>query len=48
MTGAVENGIPGLVMLARFVPLGVREPELDTGEDAATVHRIRTRTDTRP
>jgi len=25
-------GIPGLVMLARFVPIGVREPDLDTGE----------------
>jgi PAT family beta-lactamase induction signal transducer AmpG len=24
-------GIPGLLMLARFVPIGVREPELDTG-----------------
>jgi len=22
-------GIPGLLMLARFVPIGVREPELD-------------------
>jgi len=25
-------GIPGLVMLARFVPPGVREPDLDTGD----------------
>jgi PAT family beta-lactamase induction signal transducer AmpG len=25
-------GVPGLLMLARFVPLGVREPALDTGE----------------
>jgi PAT family beta-lactamase induction signal transducer AmpG len=25
-------GIPGLVMLARFVPLGTREPDLDAGE----------------
>jgi PAT family beta-lactamase induction signal transducer AmpG len=25
------SGIPGLVMLARFVPLGTREPDLDTG-----------------
>ena len=24
-------GIPGLMMLARFVPMGVREPDLDTG-----------------
>ena len=24
-------GIPGLLMLARFVPVGVREPDLDTG-----------------
>jgi PAT family beta-lactamase induction signal transducer AmpG len=24
-------GVPGLMMLARFVPLGVREPDLDTG-----------------
>ena len=24
-------GIPGLLMLARFVPMGVREPDLDTG-----------------
>ncbi len=24
-------GIPGLIMLARFVPIGVREPDLDTG-----------------
>jgi hypothetical protein len=24
-------GIPGLVMLARFVPPGVREPDLDRG-----------------
>ena len=30
-------GIPGLVMLARFVPFGVREPELDTRELPATI-----------
>jgi hypothetical protein len=24
-------GIPGLMMLARFVPIGVREPDLDMG-----------------
>jgi PAT family beta-lactamase induction signal transducer AmpG len=30
-------GIPGLVMLARFVPPGVREPELDAGEGARAV-----------
>jgi PAT family beta-lactamase induction signal transducer AmpG len=29
-------GIPGLVMLARFVPLGVREPDL-AGDVAAPV-----------
>lgn len=25
-------GLPGLYMLSRFVPIGVREPDLDTGE----------------
>jgi len=25
-------GVPGLMMLARFVPLGVREPVLDHAE----------------
>jgi MFS transporter, PAT family, beta-lactamase induction signal transducer AmpG len=28
-------GIPGLVMLARFVPFGVREPEFDVSEETA-------------
>jgi PAT family beta-lactamase induction signal transducer AmpG len=32
-------GIPGLLMLARFVPPGVREPDLDVGETAAAVGR---------
>jgi len=31
-------GIPGLVMLQRFVPVGVREPALDTG--AIETHRV--------
>jgi PAT family beta-lactamase induction signal transducer AmpG len=30
-------GIPGLAMLARFVPFGVREPDLDTGDAARPV-----------
>jgi PAT family beta-lactamase induction signal transducer AmpG len=29
-------GVPGLLMLARFVPLGVREPDLDAGVVAST------------
>jgi PAT family beta-lactamase induction signal transducer AmpG len=31
----IPVGIPGLLMLNRFVPLGIREPELDTGVEAA-------------
>jgi PAT family beta-lactamase induction signal transducer AmpG len=30
-------GVPGLVMLARFVPPGVREPDLDADDSATTV-----------
>lgn len=30
-------GIPGLVMLARFVPPGVREPDLDAGDEPGRV-----------
>jgi PAT family beta-lactamase induction signal transducer AmpG len=33
---ATVVGIPGLMMLARFVPIGVREPVLDTGEGGET------------
>jgi PAT family beta-lactamase induction signal transducer AmpG len=31
----IPIGIPGLLMLNRFAPLGVRDPELDTGADVA-------------
>jgi PAT family beta-lactamase induction signal transducer AmpG len=33
-------GIPGLVMLARFVPIGVREPDLDTGVVGSSERRV--------
>jgi PAT family beta-lactamase induction signal transducer AmpG len=33
-------GIPGLLMLARFVPPGVREPNLDAGEGPARVPTV--------
>jgi PAT family beta-lactamase induction signal transducer AmpG len=30
----IAAGVPGLLLLARFVPLGVREPALEVGPEA--------------
>jgi len=36
-------GIPGMLMLQRFSPIGVREPELESGDEGASQARVLTR-----